>query len=121
MVASRNSARIAITLIVLFTLQTICPALNSLSGDKGLLVSSREVTIWTGNDQPWPQYGDNPSRNFTIPEHSITGGHGLSQLGTISEPVINWRTYAEGDYGVQSYGTAKSWGWYQSMRLCFLY
>lgn len=68
--------------------------------------SGRDVIIWTGDDQPWPQYGDNPTRNFSIPDHSPDGGFGQQQLGSITDPVINWRTYAADDYGVQSYGVA---------------
>ena len=48
----------------------------------------------------------NPTRNSTSPPHSINGGFGLNSLGIITEPSINWKSSADDEYGVQSYGSA---------------
>ena len=68
--------------------------------------SNMNSEVWTGDDQPWSQFGHNPTRNSTSPPHSINGGFGLNSLGIITEPSINWKSSADDEYGVQSYGSA---------------
>ena len=68
--------------------------------------SSKNNIVWTGDNQPWSQFGHNPTRNSTSPAHSLTGGFNAETLGIISEPTINWKSSADGSYGVQSYGSA---------------
>jgi hypothetical protein len=106
MKTSRVSYLFVISTILCILLQSWVPFVIELDVQNTNSNTSINSTVWTGEEQPWSQFGHNPTRNSTSPPHSITGGFGLASLGIISEPSINWKSSADEEYGVQSYGTA---------------
>ena len=101
--ASHIFVLVSITIILL---QSWVPLALVSSGEIHKESSARTTEVWTGLEQPWSQFGHNPTRNSTISAHSLNGGFGLSSLGIISEPTINWKSSADDTYGVQSLGSA---------------
>jgi len=106
MIRSRASYIFIVVSISSILLQSWVPIALELGSEKQQSTSGRDVEVWTGDNQPWSQFGHNPTRNSTIPAHSINGGFGLESLGIISEPTINWKSSVDDTYGVQSLGTA---------------
>ena len=106
MTRARASYIFVLVSITIILLQSWVP-LALTPNDKSQQESfAKNTEVWTGSEQPWPQFGHNPTRNSTISAHSMNGGFGLSSLGIISEPAINWKSSADDTYGVQSLGTA---------------
>jgi len=106
MTGSRARYIFIVVSITCILLQSWIPLTVELHTENNQSTSGRDVTIWTGGEQPWPQFGNNPTRNSTAPAHSPNGGFSLETLGTITEPTINWKGSADDSYGVQSLGTA---------------
>ena len=103
---SRVSFVFVVSTIVCILLQSWFPFVIELDSKIDSSNSNMNSEVWTGDDQPWSQFGHNPTRNSTSPLHSINGGFGLNSLGIITEPSINWKSSADDEYGVQSYGSA---------------
>ena len=95
-----------ITTILCILLQSWVPFTAELDDNEEKYSPKTNSNIWTGENQPWSQFGHNPTRNSTAPIHSTNGGFGLNSLGIITEPSINWKSSADDEYGVQSYGSA---------------
>ncbi len=102
---SRRSIILVVASISIILLQSWTPLAVVIDNEKSLSAAPKATSIWTGSDQPWSQFGHNPTRNSTSPIHSTTGGFGKPSLGIITDPSINWKSTDDANYGVQSYGS----------------
>jgi hypothetical protein len=65
---------------------------------------------WSGEEQPWGQYGRTPTHNQTAPLHGPDGGPGegnlsaVNELMTLENPVVNWQVFETGE-GSDAYGS----------------
>ena len=84
------------------------------AGDKLPSATSNQqvsgASDWSGEDQPWGQYGKTPTHNQTAPSHGPDGGPGqgnvsdITELMTLEHPVVNWQVFETGE-GSDAYGS----------------
>ena len=87
-------------LILLLLGQILSPI--ALTSDNGAeLVSTKNGDVWIDGDIEWPQFGRTPGHQSTVPPHSPSEPTG-NELLSITDPVLNWRHYPEGDVGVET-------------------
>lgn len=97
----RNSLLIT-GLILLLVGQSLSP-LALTPAEEVAPVAGRDVDPWTGGGIEWPQFGRTPGRESIAPAHAPNDPD-AGELLSITDPVLNWRHFDEGDVGVEALG-----------------
>ncbi|MEE2759022.1 MAG: hypothetical protein VYA86_03470 [Candidatus Thermoplasmatota archaeon] len=89
-------------LVVLLIGQSMVPF--ALSQDiTGETTEARDVDIWIDGGIEWPQFGRTPGHEASTPSHSPSEPD-QGELLSITDPVVNWIHYPDGDTGVETLG-----------------
>ena len=104
MASGRRAAQFApipiLGLVLLLLGQILSPIAFSANIDQQS-VSAKNGDVWIDGGIQWPQFGRTPGHESAIPAHSPSEPTG-EELLSITNPVLNWRHYAEGDVGVET-------------------
>ena len=91
-------------LILLLIGQSMSP-LAFVEDQSSQSTQGRDGDIWIDGDIPWPQFGRTPGHESAVPPHAPSEPD-TGELLSITNPVLNWRHYAEGDTGVETLGVS---------------
>ena len=95
---------LVIGLILLLIGQSLSPLAvvdeNNVKSTQG-----RDGDVWIDGGISWPQFGRTPGHESAVPPHAPSDP-GTGELLSITNPVLNWRHYAEGDTGVETLGVS---------------
>ncbi|MDP6324076.1 MAG: CARDB domain-containing protein [Candidatus Thalassarchaeaceae archaeon] len=93
-----------IGLILLLIGQSLSP-LAFATDDVVELTQSRDGDVWIDGGIPWPQFGRTPGHESATPPHAPSEPES-GELLSITNPVLNWRHYADEDVGVETLGVS---------------